>query len=440
MKSVFILIFTLYFPILSVCQSPVQSGPMVGYADMREALLWIQTTKASKVKFTYYETTLPGTKYSTDEIMTTKNNAYIAKLVADQVLPGKKYTYEAIINGKKATFNYPLTFQTLPLWQYRTDPPTFKLAMGSCAYINEERFDRPGKTPYGGEYEIYKAIYDKKPDLMLWLGDNTYLREADWNTRTGTIHRYTHSRSLPEMQPLLASCSHYAIWDDHDYGPNDSDRSFAYKNTTQEIFNMFWGNPNTNMTGKGGITGMFTWVDIDVFLVDDRWFRSPNEKKTLPRDYLGQDQLTWLIDALRNSKAPFKLVACGGQVINPAKIYENYAQYSEERDQLIKALQDNDIKGVIFLSGDRHHTEITKMERPGTYPLYDFTISPLNSSGRADIDEGNTMHVQGTIVGERNFAIFEVSGTRKERKLTVKVYNSKGDEKWTKEIKADELK
>ncbi len=31
-----------------------------------------------------------------------------------------------------------------------------------------------------------------------------------------------------------------------------------------------------------------------------------------------------------------------------------------------------------LLSGDRHHSEVIKMERPGTYPLYDITVSPLD--------------------------------------------------------------
>jgi alkaline phosphatase D len=40
------------------------------------------------------------------------------------------------------------------------------------------------------------------------------------------------------------------------------------------------------------------------------------------------------------------------------------------------------IEGVIFLDGDRHHSEITKLEREGTYPLYDFTISSFTAAYR----------------------------------------------------------
>jgi alkaline phosphatase D len=116
------------------------------------------------------------------------------------------------------------------------------MAVGSCAYIGEAQYDRPG-DPYGGDYQIFTNIHQDQPALMLWLGDNTYLREVDWHSRSGIQHRFTHTRSLSEMQPLLASTHHYAIWDDHDYGPNNSDRSFIFKDIVTDIFCDFWGNP-----------------------------------------------------------------------------------------------------------------------------------------------------------------------------------------------------
>ncbi|MBK8613627.1 MAG: hypothetical protein IPN85_09025 [Flavobacteriales bacterium] len=38
--------------------------------------------------------------------------------------------------------------------------------------MNEPAYDRPG-TAYGGGYGIFNSIAETKPDLMLWLGDNT---------------------------------------------------------------------------------------------------------------------------------------------------------------------------------------------------------------------------------------------------------------------------
>ena len=190
---------------------------MVGYSEMKEVMLWVQTNSCAEVQFVYWEKGKPEVSFSTEVTKTIKKEAYTAHCVADEVLPGKKYEYSLYINGKKIDFDYPTTFQSQTLWQWRTDPPDFKMALGSCTYVNETEYDRPGK-PYGSEYFIFDAIHKKQPDAMLWMGDNIYLREVDWSTRTGILHRNTHTRSLPEMQPLLASTHNYAIWDDHDYG------------------------------------------------------------------------------------------------------------------------------------------------------------------------------------------------------------------------------
>ena len=64
---------------------------------------------------------------------------------------------------------------------------------------------------------------------MLWLGDNIYTREVDFYSLSGYQKRYTHTRNIKEMQPLLSNTHHYAIWDDHDYGPNNTDRSNIHK-------------------------------------------------------------------------------------------------------------------------------------------------------------------------------------------------------------------
>lgn len=416
----------------------VQSGPMVGYSEMREVLLWVQTKQAAKVKFMYWEQGNSTQKMSTEEVLTQKDKAFVAKLIADQVQPSKKYDYELWLDGKKMNFSYPLTFQSQTLWQWRTDPPAFKFAFGSCAYVNDAPYDRP--SAYGGDYDIYTAIYQQKPDFMVWGGDNTYLREPDWNTRTGVLYRNTHTRSLPQLQPLLASTHNYAIWDDHDFGPNDSDRSFALKNMTSEAFRLFWGNPN--YVFEGACTSTFEWGDAQFFMLDDRWFRSPNNRKD-DRTYFGEEQLRWLVDALIGSKATFKFIVTGGQILNTAALFENYATYGEERALLLQKIVDAKIPGVIFLTGDRHHTVLHKLNRFGTYPLYDFTVSPLTSgAGKpADAEKTTETYVSGTNVeNKRNFGMFEITGPEKDRVLKVTIFDAKGSQQWQREIKASELK
>ena len=421
-----------------LAKAQLQSGPMLGYAEMREVLLWVQTSKPAEVYFEYWVTETPERVFQTDIVTTGKATAYTAKCIADQVQPGRAYTYRLLLDGREVKLDYPTTFDTPPLWQWRTDPPDFTVALGSCYYANEPVYDRPG-TPYGGDYQIFTSIYEKQPDVMLWLGDNVYLREADWYSRTGIMHRYTHTRSLPELQPLLASTHHYAIWDDHDFGPNNSDRSFIHKDLTLEAFDLFWGNPTTGLPGHKGITTFFQWADIDFFLLDDRYFRTPNNRKTGERTLLGEAQLEWVIDALANSRAPFKMVAIGGQVLNTAQRYETYQNlFPEERQYLLRRIEEEGIKNVVFLTGDRHHTELSRYENRNGHVIYDWTVSPLTSGAASRVTETNHLRVEGTLVTQRNFGMLQVSGPRNERTLTLKVYDSEGAELWTRMIEQQE--
>jgi alkaline phosphatase D len=434
MKRIFIALF-LFAPLWMTAQ--IKSGPMLGYSEMKEVLVWVQTEKAADVSINYWE---KGDKtiHKTDPVHTDKSTAYIARIIADEVTMGKKYDYEVLVNGKKMAFDYALEFQTQDLWQYRHDPPAFSFIFGTCNYVNEEATDRPGRG-YGGADEVYAAMHAKKPDFMLWGGDNFYYREPDY-TRTGMIHRNDHARAVKAMQPLLANVHHYAVWDDHDYGPNDSDRSFPLKHMSLEMFKLYWGNPNYVFPNEG-ITGKFQWADVEFFLMDDRWNKAPNDLNDPNKDYWGAKQMNWLLDALSTSKASFKIIVNGGQVISPAKVFENMANYEAERTYLLKELKNRKIPGVLFLSGDRHISNLNKLEREGTYPLYDLTVSPM-TAGKADAvkQDYNETLVPGTLVQERAFSKIEVTGPLKDRTLTMTICNVKGETIWTKEIKSNQLK
>ncbi|MDX2249211.1 MAG: alkaline phosphatase D family protein [Bacteroidia bacterium] len=409
------------------------SGPMVGYSEMREVLLWAQTNGPAQVQFEYSTGEGATTIYRTEIYPTRLSEAYTARLIADQVKPGQIYSYKLLINGKEVPRPYATTFQTPPLWQWRTDPPEFSFALGSCSYINDEPYDRPGK-PYGGDYRIFESIHRKNPDLMVWLGDNTYLREADWYSNTGIVHRYTHTRNLPELQPLLASTAHYATWDDHDYGPNDSDHTFRDKDLTYRAFQLFWGNPSYGVEGQRGVTTTFEWGDAQFFLLDNRYFRDPNNKKSEKRSMLGETQLRWFIDALISSKAKIKFVCIGGQIINDSGQFENYsAMAPEEREYILNTIASEGIKNVIFLTGDRHHAEFSVYEKYGI-KIYDFTTSPLTAGVHNQPEEPNTLRVPGSYFGQRNFAMIEVSGQRTARKVKLSLFDTDGKPLWSREI------
>lgn len=415
------------------------NGPMVGHAAMREVLLWVQTDLSSEVTIEYWESSVEKNKFKTETIRTTPESSFTGKLLANKVLPGKTYRYRVLLNQKPLNGNPIYQFKTPELWQWRKDPPDFTFSMGSCLFINDEYFDRPGK-PYGGNYQILSEIPKTNPDFMLWLGDNIYLREADWDSFTGITYRYTHTRQVPEMKNILANVSNYATWDDHDYGPNDSDRGYSQKQNAWKAFNLFWANPATQIFPEGGVTNTFEWGDAQFFLLDNRFFRSPNNRITGEKSYLGKQQLDWVIDALSFSKATFKFIVVGGQVLNPTAIYETFAQYPEELSILLNEIHVNKIEGVIFLTGDRHHSEITQLVRPNAYPLFDITASPLTAGISVGHPEENPMRIVNSKIDEHNFASITISGKRKERIIGIQFYSSEGKKLFFYEIHEKLLK
>ena len=440
-----------YLVSLSLCNpvtAQLRSGPMLGPVDMREAKIWVQTTTSASVFVEYTDQSAPSKQYRTQTIHTRAEDACVATLIADSVEPGRTYNYTVVINDAKQTRPYPTTFRTQPIWKWRSDSlPSMTMAFGSCNYVNESGYERHNKdgieSGYGSEYEIFTSIATKKPDVMVWLGDNTYLREADWNSRSGILKRYSHTRALPEMQPLLASTANYATWDDHDYGPNNSDRSFSGKGHALDAHRYFWPSPSSTVNYIGGITTSFEMLDVQIFLLDNRWNRTPEKRSdtAAKQTILGEHQIDWLIDALTSSTATFKIIAVGSQFISDNPQKESFVKFPKERQRIIELITQNKITGVLFITGDVHAAELSKLDRAGTYPLYEFTSSALTAGSNKTIKEqSNTYRVDGTAFGEHNFGMIEVSGKRKERILTLTLCDKDGKSIWTKQLTEKELR
>ncbi len=427
---------------LVFAQKPaLRAGPMLGTLQLREAKIWLQTTGSATVFLEYVDSARLAPPRRTASVITRAEDAYTAAFTLAPLEPGTRYYYKVFLNGGVVALSDTLTFRTQPLWKWRTAPPDFRFAVGSCAYINDPAYDRPGE-PYGGEYGIFDQIAAQKPDFMLWLGDNVYLREADWNSEAGILYRYTHSRSLPQLQRLLRQCAHYATWDDHDFGPNDADRSFWNRPATRRAFTLFWANPSYGVpSAPEGITTFFEWGDAEFFILDNRTYRAPNKRKTGERSFLGEAQLEWLIDALRFSRATFKFVVCGGQILSSSQGYENMIGYSEERAKLLRRIEEEGIGGVVFLTGDRHFSEISQLRLSNGQVLYEITSSPLTAKAFAEAEtrDKNALRVEGTLTTQRNFIVIQVTGPEQDRRLEVSCYNSEGVRLWNRTLQASEL-
>lgn len=415
----------------------LQSGPMIGYCETKEVLLWVQTTCESDVKFSYTDTLTKITHF-TETLHTKKENSFIAKLIADSLSPGSTYQYNLYLNNKLIELPKKRYFSTKKI-NYGINTPEIRFATGSCAYINESGFIDSSRT--GGGYEIFESIARQKPEFMLWLGDNVYYRLGEWFTERGLRHRNTDTRSLLEMQNLLSSSGNYAIWDDHDYAGKDGNRSFSMKQKSLEVFKDFWANPEFSNDKFTGITSTFTYYDCDFFLLDNRYNRTPDNVNEVNKSMLGKEQLAWFKDVLIESKAKIKFVAMGGQFLSTSKEAETYSNFGFdiERKEIIDFIVSNKIMNVIFISGDRHFSEISVFKEKGI-TIYDITVSPFTSVAASEdyISKlTNELRVPGSIIAKRNFATFSISGTKQNRILEINYFDTNGTKIFNYEIKTE---
>jgi alkaline phosphatase D len=439
MKKLFfyLLLILICLPLFIHAQkSKLVSGPWAGNVELRTAMIWLEVSAdVKKVAVEYYPTTdLSAKKRVTYKGELGKSFNPI-KLELNELEFGTSYQYAVLLDGKKIDLPFDTRLTTKDLWQFRKPAPDFSFLTGSCAYFNEAKFDRPGK-PYGGDSSIFETMAKTPADFNIWLGDNWYYREVDYTSVWGLKNRASHDRAIPILQKLMASMPQYAIWDDHDFGPNDAGRNYIFKNESRAIFNDYWLNP-TSGEDKEGIYTMMNYGDVDFFLLDDRFFRSDvnladtiNNRVNEDKVYFGQSQLNWLKNSLLFSKATFKIIVTGNQVLNPINNYECVQHYPKEYNDLIGFLSNQKINGVVFLTGDRHHSEVIEMQRANNYPLYDITISPLTSGvGKVSGKElDNPFRVANTLIEAQNFGKISFFGSKGNRTMKVDFIGKNGEQ------------
>jgi alkaline phosphatase D len=326
--------------------------------------------------------------------------------------------------------DYPLYLEENRLQPYKPilspQLDTFQFQFGSCAlYLpkwNEKRF------------KIFETMRLQKAHFMIWLGDNLYfINKKDWSSSQGMRRKYEQQRTAPHYKAFLESRPYVAIWDDHEYGPNNSDGSWAMKDTALMLFNEYWPNTLRSPSLGPGIYNQFTLEDAQFFLLDGRYHCQKWEHM------FGPQQMAWLKAELKASTATFKFICSGSQIINNGSGSENLGRYPKEYNELMQFLKDEKITGVIFLSGDRHFAEISKLERPGTYPLIDITSSGLTSP-YFPTDNDNDYRVPGTMYKKNNFGRATITGTGDDRTCHFELFNRHGKLIWEYKVKAGELK
>ncbi len=266
--------------------------------------------------------------------------------------------------------------------------PSFKIAFGSCGHQ-----DHP--------LPIFHEVVKQTPDLFIFLGDNIY---GDTHNMDSLQARYDRLTQKESFQALKTSTPIIATWDDHDYGWNDSGRHYPEKEQSKEIFLKVWEEPaDSERRERPGIYTAYTYEaggkTIQVILLDTRTFRDDlleydgsldNDRRyfygldyiphhTDDSTLLGEVQWAWL-DAELAKPADVRIIGSSTQFGIEFNSYEAWANFPHERERFLELIRRNRANGVIFISGDVHYAEISKMEEENLYPIYDVTASGLSST------------------------------------------------------------
>ena len=155
---------------------------------------------------------------------------------------------------------------------------------------------------------------------------------------------------------------------------------------------------------------------------------------------LGEAQKAWLKRSLAESDARVKIVAVGSQVLAGYHQWESYAMFAHERNELLDWIRTRRIDGVVFVSGDRHLSELMLHEPPGGYPLWELTASPAaNRPFVTGLEIANPIRVDGYGAGD-NFGMVEVDTRPGSGRIVFRILDVEGREVFAHAVPLDELR
>ena len=412
---------------LSACSTnkpTLDSGPMLSLPQGSSFQVWMQADSADIPVTIHYWANIPSSVKYTWSGATEADGIVVANI--ENLKASTLYQYQIELGGNVL----PEVYSASTLVQhYFPQTHDISFLFGSCSWWKEDR------------YPLIETMANHPADFTLWLGDNLYLDPWDHDHPGGIASKYRKVRKHTDLKKLLASKGNVATWDDHDYGRDDATGDWPLKTEAREVFSRYWLNPSYGTEDVPGVHTQFRISDVDFIVMDDRSYRDDPEN-TPPVRMFGNDQIRWLKNMLLTSRARLKILVSGSQWLNPLNAYEGWNRHPEEREEFLAWLAESDIPGVIFLSGDRHFTEAIKLERESTYPLYEFTCSPMTSivlGGPEGEEKNSPYRLEGTLVVAHNYCEMKITGDKDNRVFSVKSFDENGKENWHKQFGFSEV-
>ncbi len=312
-----------------------------------------------------------------------------------------------------------------PIGRTRTLPaPDAEVAQVKFAFASCQHFEH-------GLYTAYEQMMRDNLDLVFHLGD--YIYEYEGKDKLVRKHVGKEIKSLSDyrvrhaqyktdslLQGMHALCPWFVTWDDHEFDNNCANYISEEKNVDPVDFLVRRANSYQayyeNMplrpfsVPKGPDMQLYRSAKYgklaEFCVLDERQYRSdqPNNDKPSPlneaannpqQSMLGSRQREWLQGELLASQATWNVLAqqvMMGQVGfdrgQDELLYsmDQWSGYSHERRELLKFMQDRQIKNPIVLTGDIHSNwanELRLNDRDQDTPVIatEFVCTSISSGG-----------------------------------------------------------
>lgn len=406
-------------------------GPMLGHITADAASFWVRTAREAEV---LVEVVKQGdAAIASGQGRTCAEQDFTAVVRIEGLEPDTEYNYRLAIDGQAIPVEGS-SFQTYP---EPGTPGQYLVAFGACA-------------GYVAEHErMWETIRQHEPRALLLLGDNVYIDDPK---HVMTQHYcYYRRHSQPQWRRLIAGRGVYAIWDDHDFGEDDSFGGPeidvpSWKRPVWEVFRQNWNNPAYG----GGQQQPGCWFDfylgdVHFIMLDGRYYREEGgrqRKEVKNPSMLGPVQLAWLKETLKHSRGTFKILAspvpwAPGTKGGPPGGLDTWDGFTGERDAIYDFVHEQGISGVALLSGDRHRSDARRITRDNGYDLYD-----LLSAGLTNYHTHPVVSTPGLLFGynEKNsFALLHFDTQAVDPTLTYEIISIDNESIWSLDLTLSQL-
>ena len=253
--------------------------------------------------------------------------------------PDTTYRYALEVNGQLDTTKGG-HFRT-----FADEPFSFRVALGACAET-------------GSTHPVFTAIRRTDPDLFLHLGDLHYEDITALNpVPYRTAYRQVHAS--PPQSRLFRSTALAYVWDDHDYGPNNSSRRAPGQSTAQQVYREYVPHyPLSQDDPTAPIYQSFTVGRVRFVLTDLRSARTSNDAPDPLQTMMGAQQKAWFKRQLKQAQDEDQVIAWVSSVPwigDRTDSDDHWGGFAWERRELASYIDSLGVDDQLFiLSGDAH--------------------------------------------------------------------------------------